>query len=350
MEKENEKYKCPFCEKEIKKGNGHHLKECECFKSFLEREGQKISELYSENGYSVLELSDLYKIPYTTVKRILKLENIELRNLKKSKETNRVKQKYSETMMKNWGTPHNFSKNCPSRKNWEKRLLEEEGITNVFQRKSVIEKIKNTLNENYTEDEKYYNYVKGSTLQYWIEKLGEEDGLKKYQEICYNKGKSNNIKYYIEKYGEEKGKKIFFDKIEAQIKKTLKKCGFQSSLNYRFKNILEKNNINFEQEKVLFDDDKKYFSYDFLIENVIFELNGDFWHANPKKYKENDLLNFPSKKRIVKEIWEHDKKKKHTAIKNGYEFVTIWESEFKKMSDAELIELIKSKINKNEKS
>jgi hypothetical protein len=47
------------------------------------------------------------------------------------------------------GTTHNFCKDSSSRKKWEEKLLNEEGIINVWQRKDVKEKSKQTLLKNY---------------------------------------------------------------------------------------------------------------------------------------------------------------------------------------------------------
>ena len=47
------------------------------------------------------------------------------------------------------GTTHNFSKNSSSRKKWEEKLFEEEGVINNGQRNWVKEKIKNTCIEKY---------------------------------------------------------------------------------------------------------------------------------------------------------------------------------------------------------
>ena len=32
----------------------------------------------------------------------------------------------------------------------------------------------------------------------------------------------------------------------------------------------------------------------------IVEMNGRFWHADPRWYKENDILNFPGRKKLPK--------------------------------------------------
>lgn len=161
---------CPYCGMTFKWGDNTHLKNCSEWKIFLKNNESDIIEKYI-NEHSILELSKEYNIPYPNIVRIIKSNGLETRNLRDSKSTKRVKEKYESTMMEHWGTKHNFDKNCESRKKWEKRLFDEEGITNVFQRKEVIEKIKNTLHERYTNDEIYNNYVKGSTLEYWVEKL-----------------------------------------------------------------------------------------------------------------------------------------------------------------------------------
>jgi len=54
-----------------------------------------------------------------------------------------------KSFIKSQGKPHNFYKGTPSRDKWENRLLETEGIVNVFQRESVKEKIKSTMMNNW---------------------------------------------------------------------------------------------------------------------------------------------------------------------------------------------------------
>lgn len=54
-----------------------------------------------------------------------------------------------ESWKKSCGAEHNFSKSSKSRKAFESRLLEKEGITNSAQRKEVKEKIKDTFRKKY---------------------------------------------------------------------------------------------------------------------------------------------------------------------------------------------------------
>jgi len=67
---------------------------------------------------------------------------------------------------------------------------------------------------------------------------------------------------------------------------------------------------------------------------LIIELNGDFWHANPKMHKAEDKLNFPHiGEMLVEDIWKNDEFKRKLAEANSYRVLYFWESDFKKMSD-----------------
>ncbi len=90
--------------------------------------------------------------------------------------------------------------------------------------------------------------------------------------------------------------------------------------------------------------------FDICIGNILIEINGDFWHANPNKYKKGDILKFPKKEVFSDDIWLKDKIKKKDANKNGYNVVYLWESFIRKSSNEELIETLKDIIeNKNYK-
>ena len=341
---------CEFCGTQVKKGDPHHLKKCEKFKKFIEDNKDKIYDLYFNKGYSMVDISNIFSITYVHAQIIFRRLGYPVRGVSESKYQPIAKQKYKETMLKNWGTEHNFNKNCESRLKWEKRLLEEEGITNVFQRDDVKKKIKKTMNDKYSEDEIYYNYMKGSTLDYWVEKLGEEEGKLKYEQICHNKGKSNRINHYIEMYGKEEGERIYKERLQKIALKSAKGC--HTSINEKMNEILNKNGFIYKREFPIKRNDKKgYYCYDFLVNNeLIIEMNGRFWHADPRWYNENDIMNFPGRKEIAKNIWKKDNDKKNLAIKNGYKFITIWEDDINNSDDYEILNLIQNEISKNKEN
>lgn len=75
----------------------------------------------------------------------------------------------------------------------------------------------------------------------------------------------------------------------------------------------------------------KKFYPDVLIRkhNIIFEFYGDYWHANPKKYKAEDKI----KDKTAKEIWEHDRKREEALCKLGFKVIIVWESDYKEQKN-----------------
>ena len=340
--------KCPFCGEEILVGNGHHLGKCR--RKYVTQmpisQKEDIIKKYC-SGYSMVDMSDFLGFNYATTEKILLDLGLQRRSIKDAKSQKMCKEKYKQTCLKHFGTEHNFSRNCSSRKEWENRLYQEEGIVNVFQRESVKKKIQDTLHKKYSDEEIYHNYVKGSTLDYWVEKLGEEEGVKKYNDICYKKGKSNRFEYYVEKFGDSAEEEWH----KAQRKRFYSRhyCG----LNDKCDNLLNEMKISYQREFVLNKEDNiHHYYYDFKIGNLLIELNGTYWHCSPKKYKADDLVLFPHNHLLkASEKWEADKKKTEWAKKCGYDIETIWEDDFSKEV---LIEILKKhnygKSSKNQKN
>lgn len=106
-------------------------------------------------------------------------------------------------------------------------------------------------------------------------------------------------------------------------------------------NILEKNNINYINEKTF-----KYYSVDNYLtdNNLIIEVMGDYFHVNPLVYTDINKINDMQKKDINRD------KSKHTYIKKYYdiEILYLWESDIKNNPDL-CEELIKKYIELNGK-
>lgn len=147
----------------------------------------------------------------------------------------------------------------------------ENAMANPIHRKSVSNSLK----------EKYKN--------------GELDYLKKIQSDNAIKNQANG-----------KLKTAPISKAEKEIKNILEAKGF---------NVTSQFNIG-------------SLKYDLFIleKNALIEYNGDYWHCNPKKYKETDY-NF-KKNMSAKEIWERDEKKAVLAKEKGYKLFIIWEMDF----------------------
>lgn len=130
------------------------------------------------------------------------------------------------------------------------------------------------------------------------------------------------------------GKKVADKKMENWIKKNkLPSSSKDTKPEKLFALILDILNIEYEKQKPV----KKY-KCDFYIPkyNLIVEIDGDYWHANPKKYKANDIIG-PSKK-IAKKIWESDKTKTHDLLNEGYKVLRYWASDLKNITHEKIFE------------
>lgn len=68
---------------------------------------------------------------------------------------------------------------------------------------------------------------------------------------------------------------------------------------------------------------------DVCIGKKIIEFYGDFWHANPKAYKEHQVIKgFSYEPKFVKKIWEDDKNRIDSLMGLGYNVLIVWESEW----------------------
>ena len=81
------------------------------------------------------------------------------------------------------------------------------------------------------------------------------------------------------------------------------------------------------------------YRYDFTdVENKkMIEFHGDRFHGNPVTYKKTDTPN-PFNKKITCEIlWERDRIKQKLSESQGFEYLVVWESEYRK-NKTEIVE------------
>lgn len=95
------------------------------------------------------------------------------------------------------------------------------------------------------------------------------------------------------------------------------------------RNILKELQIEFEREKYLC----RRFRVDFVINRKVIEVQGDYWHANPSTYKNDDKLSNDQWSNKINDLF-----KKDWLLNNDYEILYIWEEEL------ENIDIVKQKI------
>lgn len=167
------------------------------------------------------------------------------------------------------------------------------------------------------------------TIEYWMLRgYSKEEATNKVTEAqtLFSQKKC------VEKYGEEKGLQIWS---ERQIKwlSSLKKSGLHGGFSKISLELFESikcniPNIKFGYNEVVLRINNMSYSIDCIdvLQKKIIEFYGDYWHANPNKFKATDVI----KKTTAEKIWDHDRQKIKLLNDDGYTVLIIWESEYKK--------------------
>lgn len=258
-----------------------------------------------------------------------------------------------------------------------KTYCDKQSVTNTFEYKQK--------KYGMTEEEfKAYNQSRAVTLKNCIKKHGEEEGTRIFKEYCIKqKDAGCSLSYFQEKYGEIEGKKKYLE-LNAQKALTINnfinrygeiegKKRYTEYFNNRysgrsniaddmFRKIIDNissiidtsliycsfNNYEYNISSTI--KGRKGYLLDFCIPslNYCIEFNGDFWHGNPKKYNENDVIKFGENNNIcVKDLWEKDAEKLSAIQTQGFECDVIWESDYRSNSEkiiSECVEKIKQKF------
>lgn len=104
------------------------------------------------------------------------------------------------------------------------------------------------------------------------------------------------------------------------------KCSSNSSK--KEKVWLDYHNVPNDCRNVYLKIEDKRFIVDGLINNVVYEFLGDFWHGHPVKY-DKDKINTVNKI-TFEELFNNTVTKIRFLRRNGYKVISIWESTFDK--------------------
>lgn len=230
-----------------------------------------------------------------------------------------------------------FSKEFYKKRNPDKTEEEIKESVSKFAKFAIKDRIGTTdiryyLNKGMTEEAKAA--LKDRQTTFSLEKLIKKYGVKKAR-IIFNKRQKKWMKSLIEggnlKSGYSEISQKLFRSIDSSIANgdfyyaTKDKEYFISEKGYRFK------------------------QYDFCdrTNKKIIEFNGDMYHANPKTYKSTDRPNPFKAELTAGMIWENDKKKIKLAKDNGFEVLIVWESDYRKDTNAvvrKCVEFLEFKI------
>jgi hypothetical protein len=311
--------KCPFCRRELKNGSSHIYK---CDKNTYKYDKDKTKFLYI--NYNFPEITDSKNLEEEYVVNNLSLPDI--------------KTKYGIDFKSVIFLLNNF--NIKRRSSSESA----KSISVPKQRKTIMDK----------------HGVKWSSQLESVKELKRNNNLEKFGVDNIWKSdwfKENRDNFFIEKHGlsvSEYNKLHWLSLSENEQRNhminSVQKSSIESSIELRIKSLLDMMYIQYTSQMKLKSSKNSLYFFDICIGDILIEINGDFWHANPNKYKKGDILKFPKKEVSSDELWLKDKIKKKDAIKKGYNVVYLWESFIRKSSNEELIETLKDIIeNKNYK-
>lgn len=226
-------------------------------------------------------------------------------------------------------------------------------------------------------DPSYLKSMSHQCKEFWMKKgFPEEEAVKKAAEVCernrkkfrkkldsgeIEKGWNNTtIEYYlrkgmtveeakravidrqvtfslekcIEKYGEEKGKRIWEDRQKrwkAAVFNDLQWIGGgKSRVSMELFEKLGENEALTGKSERFMRKGGEVFKYDFCLRDrkKIIEFNGDFWHCDPRTYSADYFHKI--KQMTAQEIWDHDRRKEGVARSKGYDYLVVWEADYKR--------------------
>jgi G:T-mismatch repair DNA endonuclease (very short patch repair protein) len=227
---------------------------------------------------------------------------------------NDVKEKVKNTCLKKYGTKSPFQ-NKQIQDQAKKIWMEKYGVNNPSKLESVKEKKRINKIEKY-----FIQLFNSNRLKNLITPLFTMDTYK---------GTKNDTGHLFYKFQCNKCGNIFDASLaNGQIPRCFK-CHPVSNFTIPHKIVceyLDSQNIPYEVEKYI-----KPYSVDIFVEpNKIIEIYGDYWHGNPKFYKEDDEIHFTKDNFIlVKERRNKDKARIDYLTNKGNETLIIWENDIK---------------------
>jgi very-short-patch-repair endonuclease len=211
------------------------------------------------------------------------------------------------------GSTHNFSKNSSSRKNWEDKLLKEEGITNVFQREEVKEKSKITCKEKYG-----FEYPSRHPLYKELKKLQIKKRMIDFPNFYKEKWYEIHIQF-INNLGYDPRLHLFGKASKESLNV------FDEIFKFCLINGIKEEDIYIgiqNKMEYFLREDKNIYFYDFTIKSkkIIIEFHGIAFHAkNETQIWKNPFTNETAEENIKKR-----KLKNSLAKKNGFKLLEIW--------------------------
>lgn len=142
----------------------------------------------------------------------------------------------------------------------------------------------------------YYNKLHAVTLENLINKHGQEEGTRIYNEYVEKQRYTTTLEYFIETYGEEEGKKKFYEFDEKRMTSGPNGCNYSLISKELFDRLKECK--TFKNHELFYADSEYRLTipghtyhldfYDSTI-NLVIEFQGDFYHKDKEEYDINRM-------------------------------------------------------------
>ncbi len=328
------KYVCNICGRELslsglknhifrthlKDGDIKSLKEAEeiLWKYIFGFEIESIEKYYLEDFLTIGEIADKFDINPKLVQNFLLFKGIKLRTNSEAKKTKKYIEKYSTTIKERYGVD-NISKSEKIKEKKQKTFMRHFGYKNNFCNSEIREKahlnidfeqVLKTVQENLRK--KYGEHI-------W--NVAQIPGV--FDKTDWKKAKEKQIKTLKERYGEHVNNSYQIPYVKERIKRS---C--VSKLELSVRDVLTSLGVEFHSSKTI---DRYIVDLYIPSINLIVEVYGDYWHANPEIFKAEDIIRYPGQNFIkAKDIWNKDKKRENYLRAKGYDFKIIWERDIYK--------------------
>jgi len=299
---------------------------------------------YVEQGLSANQIAESLRsvddtLTASAVIEYLQKHRIPTRTVKQACSLPERKKRLEETCLEKYGATNPLSKGTEPMARRDRTVIERYGVSNVRQAPEVIKRIKQSKFQNGALGNCNPAAISAAFQRRW----SDPEWAAKYSEKVSSRAKRrwkklslDERKNVIDKLCE--GHATWWVNLGAEERKAfLQKARFVSKLETDFFDLAEKElGIIIERQVTI---SSHRYAYDGRIKgtNILLEVNGTFFHADPREYAITDELAFPDKQIHTAEyIWKRDAAKIEAAQNLNFEVQVFWEKDIRECLEIEL--------------
>lgn len=181
---------------------------------------------------------------------------------------------------------------------------------------------------------KEYNNSRACTLDNFIKRYGDE-GITKWNDYIERQRYTTSLDYFMEKYGEELGRKKYRDFDNARLclngysKASQELFNLVSSIDFVKGNEIYYATRNHEYQ-IYMNNSLYYLDFYDKTLGLCIEYNGSKFHPNPLVYSEDNLFKpvFEKEAKPVKWYWDKEKKRINDLKLLGIDTIVVWDTDF----------------------